>query len=130
MSIELSFDVHNTSSWTGNLALLEQNIQGAANLWGKVFVGSAKFSVTLNLVTQRNFWPPLVLVISFSQARAMAQIYGRVRRNIRSSPIALKMTAGLPISSLMSRPIIFKMALLSLPTILLCARKPPLGRRI
>ena len=55
MSIELSFDVHNTSSWTGNLALLEQNIQGAANLWGKVFVGSAKFRVTLNLVTSTQF---------------------------------------------------------------------------
>ena len=36
MSISLSFSVNNSSSWNGNLNLLEQNIQAAANLWGQV----------------------------------------------------------------------------------------------
>jgi hypothetical protein len=50
MSISLSFSVNNSSSWNGNLNLLEQNIQAAANLWGNILVNSANFSVQLNIL--------------------------------------------------------------------------------
>ncbi len=55
MAIQLNFNVHNTSGWNGDLALLEQNIQAAANLWGNVFTNSAHFTVTLNLVNTTNY---------------------------------------------------------------------------